>query len=303
MSDARLTPAQLRRKSLALMRRCFLPLLLAALLTTLLSSCGDLANRYGEVAAERIEQAVFAEFEAENPRPADPAALEDWETERIVHAYFSSADIQGERAERLWSLIGSGIELAAGLFSAVILTGMYHGLLGVLRGSGEPIRIFSGFRRWTTAVWLKLRITVCMLGWLLIPLLPAAMLSAYWGPVGQVLATFMLMAVTCWARMRYALAMPCLADGSATAEECLTRCDADVRFFTVSGIARVAWPLLVVILADIALNAASAFLPALALPSALFSFAAEVGLSMTGWVIIACVYEEIRRPQAVQAAE
>ena len=158
-------------------------------------------------------------------------------------------------------------------------------------------------RRWKTAVWLKLRVNICLLGWLLLPLLPAAMLSAYWGAVGQVMATVMLMAVFCWGRMYYALAIPRLADGGVTASECLAHNAADVRFFTVGGMARTAWPVLLVITAEVALDAAAAFLPALTLPSALFSFAAEVGLSMAGWALMACIYEEIRRTELPPAAK
>lgn len=303
MSDARLTPAQLRQKAFALLRQCWKPLLIAALLTTLLSSCGSLAIRYGQTMPARIEQAVFAEFEADNPRPADPAALKNWESERIAHAYFSCADIRGEQAEQRWRFIGYGIDLAAGLVSAVILTGLYRRLLGALRGSGEPVGLFEGLRRWKTAVWLKLRVNICLLGWLLLPLLPAVMLSTYWGAAGQVMATFLLMAVVCWGRMYYALALPRLADGGVTASECLAHNAADVRFFTVGGMARVAWPVLLVIAADVALDAAASFLPVLTLPSALFSFAAEVGLSMAGWALMACIYEEIRRTGLPPAAE
>lgn len=303
MSEPRLTPTQLRRKAYALMQQCWLPLLIAALLTTLLFSCGELAIRYGQNLPARIEAAVFAEFEAENPRPADSAALKNWESERIAHAYFSCADIRGEQAEQRWQLIGYGVELAAGLVSAVILTGLYRGLLGALRGSGEPIRILGGFRRWKAALWLKLRVNICLLGWLLIPLLPAVMLSAYWGAAGQVMATVMLMAVVCWGRMYYALALPRLADGGITASECLAHNAADVRFFTVGGMARTAWPVLLVITAEVALDAAAAFLPALTLPSALFSFAAEVVLSMAGWAILACIYEEIRHTKATSTTE
>lgn len=304
MSELRLTPALLRHKGLALMRQCWLPLLLAALLTTLLSSCGELALQYGKTMPARIEQAVFAEFEAENPRPADPAALEDWEMERIAHAYFSCADIRGEQAEQQWQFIGYGVELAAGLFSAIVQVGVYGVLLGRLRGSGEPIRILGGFRRWKAAVWLKLRVIVCMLGWLLIPLLPAVMLSAYWGAVGQLMSTFLLMAVVLWARMRYALPLFHLTDAPALSSgECLERGVADMRFFTVGGVIRVAWPVLLGALADVVLGIAAAFLPALTRPAAIFSFAAEIVLSMAGWAVLACIYEEIRRTMATSAME
>ena len=138
---------------------------------------------------------------------------------------------------------------------------------------------------------------------LLIPLLPAVMLSTYWGAAGQVMATVMLMAVVCWGRMYYALALPRLADGGITASECLAHNAADVRFFTVGGMARTAWPVLLVITAEVVLDAAAAFLPALTLPSALFSFAAEVVLSMAGWAILVCIYEEIRRTKATSTTE
>lgn len=297
MTAARLTPAQLRQKAFALLRQCWKPLLIAALLTTLLGSIGNLAALYGETAADRIEAAVFAEFEAANPRPADPAALEQWELERIAHAYFSCADIEGERAQQLWKLLGYVLDLMGGLLNAVILVGVYQGLLAQLRGSRGPIHLLAGLPRWKTAVWLQLRIMACIFGWFLLVLLPTLMLPGWLGVI-------FLFPVVLWARMHYALVLPHMADdpdNRVSTTQYLDLGTADMRFFTIQGLMRVAWPLFLTVLADISLSVASVWLPALEAPAALFSFAAEVLLSMLGWPILACIFEELRHIRDTKA--
>lgn len=292
-----LTPRDIRRRAYSLMRQCWKPLLIAALLTTLLGSFGDLAAHYGETAAKRIEAAVFAEFEAANPRPADPAALEQWEIERIAHAYFSSADIAGKRAQQLWELIGYGLELLGGLLSAVILVGVYKGLLAQLRGSTEPFRLLAGLQHWKTAVWLQLRVMACIFGWSLLALLPSLILPGWLGLI-------FLLPVALWAQMHYALVLPHMADNPdnlLSTTQYLDRGTADMQFFTVQGLMRVAWPLLLTVLADTVLVVASVWLPALAAPAALFTLAAEILLSLAGWPILACIFEELRRIREAKA--
>ena len=297
MSEPRLPPAQLRRKALTLMRQCFLPLLVAAVLLSLPGLGADLIRLHGENAAERVEQAVFAEFEAANPRPEDPAELEQWESDKIVYAYFSSADINGKLAERLWSLLASGAELLGMLLGGVLLAGVYAGLLSRLRGSCEPLRPFCCLRRWKTALWLRLRVMAFIFGWLLLAILPAAFLPG--GP-----GALLLLPVALWAELHYSLVLPCMADDPADRLNTTQYLDlgaAHIRFFTVGGLLRVLWPLMLLFLAEAALTLAAAWLPALTLPGMLFALAADVFTMMLGCACIACIHAEVALHQPAPA--
>ena len=286
MAETRLTPAKIRRQALHLLRQCWLPLLITAVLLALPDLAADLVRLHGEGAAARVEQAVFAEFEAANPRPDDPAALEDWELERIAHAYFSSADIHGEQAERMWRFIGHGIDLLGDLFGAVILLGLYIGLLARLQGETESIRLFSGFRRWKTALWLKLRIIVCTYGWLLLALVPALLMP-------EILSYALLIPVALWARLHYALVLPCMADDPEARLSTTQYLDlgiAHIHFFTVWGLIRVLWPLMLLALGQIVLTAL--WLPGLS--GTLLSLAADTFTTMFSYACIACIHTEVK---------
>lgn len=292
-------PAEIRRRAYALMKQCWLTLLITAVMTTLLSSLGDLAAQYGDTASQRIEAAVFAEFEAENPRPDDPAALEHWELERIVHAYFSSADIRGKQAQQMWKLIGYAINLLGGLFSAILLVGLYHGLLVQLRDGTPctPRSLFTGWKNWKSAVWLQLRVYASIFGWGLLFFLPAIALMDT-GALGELVGLALLIVACFVAGLRYALVLPHMAetlDSSLPISEHLEQGVQAMRYLTVWGLIRVMWPFFLIGLLAAVLTTAANWLSWLTLPAGIYAVAAHIYVNATRYACYAFLCDEIYR--------
>lgn len=310
MSEPARTPlksAEIRRRALALMKQCWLTLLIAAVLACIPGWIADYAADYSEIAAVRAEQAVFAEFEVEYPRPDDPAALEQWELDRIVHAYFSSADITAARLRRQWKLIGYTIELVGSLFSAILLVGLYHGLLTQLSGGTPctPRSLLAGWKNWKSAVWLQLRVNACIFGWGLLFFFPAIILMNT-GALGELVGLALLIVVCLWAGLRYALVLPHMAealDSPLSTSECLEQGVQAMRYLTVWGLIRVMWPFFLIGLLAAALTTATGWFSWLTLPAAIFTVAADISVNVARCACYTFLCDEIHRHRLALAQE
>lgn len=294
----RLKPADFRRQAFSLMRRCWKLLLIAALLMCLIDWAGQGLEHHGEGLAQAAYDESMANFYAEHPRPED-------EQEAIEWAYFAEWLAKRDAEERYdevflpWKLCGYAIDLLDCIFSAVILVGLYAGLL-MQRRTGEYslhcLRI--GFTRWKTAAWLAIRVALNILGWGLLALLPCLVLGNVLGSVADILAIIIVFGVALWAECHYALAFVHIAedtDSRFTVSDYIRYAVDDMNFFTVRGMLRTAWPVYALMAADFALGVAAVFLPSLAIPATIFDLVISVLCPMMLDACYTCVYEELRQ--------
>lgn len=293
-----LKPRDIRRCAYALMRQCWLTLLLAAVLMSLLGWVSDVIEYHGDNLGQLAYDAHMEAFYTENPPPDD---LTDYAVWAYFDEYFAINDAEAlaSKSSFLWKLGAHAIDLVDSLFSAVVMVGLYAGLLTHLRGGTcSPAQVFSKHSLWKTIVWLDIRITVCILGWGLLFLLPAIMLEIMLGPFGKLVRTFILMWVFIWASLRYTLVFPHMADdpdGQLTTSACLDAGVQDMRFFTVRGLIRTLWPVCLVAVFVVALIVAEDYIAWLKIPAAVFTTTARIFIQMTACACYVFIYDELRQ--------
>ena len=303
MTDARLKPADFRRRAFALMRECWKLLLIAVLLMSVIDWAGQGLEYYGDSIARQAYDAHMETFYAENPRPED-------ENEAYMWAYFDEWFAQQD-AEKLynrtylpWRIGGYAIDLLHALVSAMILVGLYTGLL-MKRRSGECslhcLRI--GFCRWKTAAWLSIRVNASILGWGLLAMIPGLMLSNALGSIGEILSLVIIILVVLWAQCHYALTYIHMAEdpeNQLTTTAYIDNAVDDMSFFTVRGLLRVTWPAYALMTAAFILSIATALLPLLTIPADIFTLISNALSSMLLYSCYVCIYEELRTHRQAQ---
>lgn len=300
MSDTARTPLKprdIRHRAYSLMRQCWLTLLIAAVLMSLFGWVSDVIQHHGDALGQLVYDAHMEAFYAENPPPED-------RTDYAVWAYFDEYFAMNEaktlysKASLLWELGAHAIDLVGDLFSAILIVGLYAGLLGHLRGGTcSPAQLFSKRRCWKTIVWLDIRIVFNILGWGLLFLLPAIMLGNMLGTFGELAGIATLMWVLIWATLRYTLVFPHMADdpnGQLTTSACLDAGVQDMRFFTVWGLIRTLWPVYLIAVVDVVLNVAVNYTAWLTIPAAFFAAAAGIFTKMVAHACYVCIYNELR---------
>lgn len=304
-STPRLKPADFRRQAYSLIRQCWKLLLVAILLMSVIGWAGQALEHYGDGIARKAYDAHMEAFYAENPRPAD-------EDEAIMWAYFDEWLAQRD-AEKLydkaflpWKIGGYAIDLLNMLVTAMLLVGLYTGLL-MQRRTGECslhcLRI--GFSRWKTAAWLSIRVNVSILGWGLLALIPCVMLANALGDVGEILVLVILLLVQLWAQCHYALTYVHMAEDPENQLTTTAYIDSAVEgmnFFTVRGLLRTAWPAYVLMTVQLILSVAGALLPVLAIPVNIFTLVGNFLTPMLLHTSYVCIYDELRAFRQAQEA-
>ena len=213
MTTARLTPADLRSKAIALMRECCLPILTALLLACLPTIIANLILYLS---------------------PSAPATLE--------------SSITQTGGQTTWGALITSIcveLLGTLLLSPILVLGLQKGLLAHARGEKCTLRcICDGLPRWKTAIALEFLIGLRMLGYLFLGSIAAFLLS-FIPILGAIAAIIGLLVLSWWVTMRYALARCHLADDAeeiCTASSCLDYSVADAKSFSIIGLIEVIWP-------------------------------------------------------------
>lgn len=302
MITTRLTPADFRRQALILLRQCWKLLLIAVLLMSVFNWAGEAVESHGKSKSQAAYDAHMAAFYAENPRPED-------EEEFIIWTYFDEDFAQYEAEDvykkaylpyRLASLAATTLDQ---LFGGVILVGLYAGLLMHLRTGECTLHCLGmGFSRWKRASWLAFRVLLNSLGWTLLALIPAEMLSSLMAgleleAVGTMLGTVIVVCVALWAEIHYALAFVHMAEDTEdqfAVKDYLHDAVDNMNFFTVRGLLRCSWPVWVLTALECLLILSADWL---SVPSMLVTsvcVACEIFRMMLLCAVYACVYEELR---------
>ena len=307
MTDARLKPADFRRRAFALMRECWKLLLIAIILMSIFDWAGQILEYYGDGVAQKVYDAHMEAFYAESPCPED-------EKEAFMWAYFDEwfAQRDAEKAYNKaflpWKIGGYAFDLLNYIFTAMILVGLYTGLLMQHRSGECSLHCLRfGFSRWRTAAWLSIRVSVNILGWGLLACIPGLMLTNHLGSVGEILALIILLLVVLWAQCHYALTYVHMAEdpeNHLTTTAYIDSAVADMNFFTVRGLLRTAWPAYALMAAQVILDISTAFLPVLTIPVTIFILVGNLLTQMLLHTCYVCIYEELRtRRQAQEASD
>ncbi len=236
----------LRRRAFALLRRCFLPILIA----TLLAAAVDLASTWvGYIGEQKAAESVAHLHPGPEPtstREDDPSAWVDY---RIASGYEHKAL---ESDQRKWSLIANGVGLLNLFLAPVVLLGLNRALLAAQRA--EECRVSHLFAMMRPdairAILLELQSLLRGLGYMLIWLVVQFFLTASMQAVGSIISTIVLIPLAIWLEYRYRLAPLHLAeDASQPIKACIQRSIADVQVFSVMGMLFTIWPALLMLLA------------------------------------------------------
>lgn len=302
---APMKPVEIRRRAYALMKQCWLTLLIAAVLMSLFTWAEDAVKAHGDKLATDAYNASKAAFLAEHHPPEGKEDTEEW-------AYYSEwlanhkAEESYDTVYTPWEWAGHAIDLLDLLFSCIIAVRLCRGLLSALRG-GEctPHCLLSGWERTSTACWLAVQTSLRVLGWSLLPLIIYATLSYFFGGLASTISSLLMTLVALWASLHYALAEVHLADSpdrSFTASDCLRYAVDDADAFGVWQMCRVLWPLAVIFAADAAMMIAAMFVPALTIPFEVFTAASDVPFIFLLYTCYVCIYDEMRQ-RAIAAQE
>lgn len=328
-----LKPAGIRRRALALLKQCWLTLLVAAVLMSLLDWTQSVVKAYGEKLATEAYNTRMEVFYTETPCPTEEE-IQKYNAymaafDAMMNGTGSSEDMPKPNADTTdyflsmhgaqrnaskaydevfqpWEIIGYSIDLLDLLFSCIIAVRLCRGLLSALRG-GEctPHCLLSGWERTSTACWMAVQTTLRVLGWSLLPLIISATISALFGGWATMVSSLLMLLVALWASLHYALAEVHLADSpdrSFTASDCLRYAVDDADAFGIWQMCKVLWPLAVIFAANIALGVAAVYAPLLTIPAEIISIAATLFTVAMRKACYVCIYDEMRQ-RAIAAQE
>ena len=288
----------IRRRAYALMRQCWLTLLIAAVLMSLFGWVSSAVEAHGERLAQEAAAAASDAYLAEHPLTDDYADSITWMANlRAEEAY--------EEAFRPWDLLTEGIDLIDGLFSCVIAVGLYHGLLTHLRG-GEctPHSLLLGWPRAGTACWLVLQRGLRIFGWMLLLLPFGVLISLIFSSYADLIARLLMLLIGLWATLHYALAEVHLADDPydiLTARETLRQAVDDAGAFGIWQMCRVLWPMIIPYGINVAVQLLAQFTPMPGLAAGIISAPCSMFMSVFPIACYVCIYDEIR--QRIRANE
>ena len=311
MTVARLKPADFRRNAFRLMKDCWKLLLVAAVLMSLFNWAGRAAQSYGKGKALAAYNDYITTFYTENPRPED-------EEEYITWAYFEE-DWALYEAERLynrtylsWQLAGVAADVLDAMLSGVVLVSLYTGLM-MHRRSGECTLhcLTLGFSRWKRACRLALRVLLGVMGWSLLAMIPAYMVSFVMDAVslydlGDWLALVIIAGVVLWAQIYYGLVYLHMAEDAAdcfAVRDYLSDGVQQMSFFTIRGLLRCSWPVWALMAAEILLGVAAEYGLLPALPVDMLCEGSRIFRTMLLCAVYVCVYEELRSRNSADDVE
>lgn len=305
MTDTRLKPADFRRQAFSLIRQCWKLLLIAVLLMSMIDWAGQGLEHYGDGVAQKVYDAHMEAFYAESPCPED-------EKEALMWAYFDEwfAQRDAEKAYNKaflpWKISGYAFDLLNCIFTAMVLVGLYTGLLMQHRiGECSLHCLRIGFSRWRTAAWLAVRVNVSILGWGLLALIPCVMLANALGSIGEILGMVVIILVVLWAQCHYALTYVHMAEdpeNHLTTTAYIDSAVTDMNFFTVRGLLRTAWPAYALMAVQVILDISTALLPVLTIPVTIFILVGNLLTPMLLHTCYVCIYEELRTRRQAQEA-
>lgn len=319
-----LTPRDIRRRAYSLMRQCWLTLLIASVLMSMLLWAKTAVEAHGEKLALNVYNTCMETFYAENEPPSAEAtaALDamldgrdspEWTDDMEYASLYdtrewiaqSHAARQYEDAFRPWELLANGIDFLDTLFSGIIAVGLCHGLLNALRsGESTPHCLMQGWSRASTACWMAVQTLLRVLGWMLLPMLVSLSLSYVFGDWFEIPGTLLIVAVGLWASLHYALAEVHLADDAdriRTARECLRMAVDDADAFGVWQMCKVLWPVALPFVLHVTVTTAAAFIPALDIPARVLQVLCNLLILALEYACFVCIYDEMR--QRIRAAE
>lgn len=321
---APLKPRDIRRRAYSLMRQCWLTMLIAAVLMSLFDWAGAAVEAHGDRLGMNAYHARMETFYAENEPPTDAAAAAldamlagqgspEWtddveyaslyDTRKWLAQYDASE--QYNAAFRPWDWLAGGIDLIGTMFSCIIAIGLCHGLLNALRsGESTPHCLVLGWPRLGTACWLSIQTTLRLLAWGLLPLLVSLSLAYVFGDWGEFLGRCLILAVSVWVNLYYALAVVHLADdpdGCRTARECLRLAVDDSDAFGIWQMCKVLWPMALPFAFHVTVSTAAAFVPVLVIPVLVLQVLCSLLILAVKYACFVCIYDEIR--QRIRAAE
>ncbi len=246
----------------ALIRRCWLPLLLVCTLLT----AGCLAVN---AAITAITADMLADVEALRPEGPTIRELslydlpipEGYTREEYVDAWLTwQTAAESCTRHLLWLVIALPLPLL--LLAPVLALGLYRLLLAADRGESWRVsRLFSGFRSGgLRAIWLAVRIALRQLGFLVLWFLLASGLFEGLSligleGIGEILVKCSFIPLALWLMFRYALAPLHLADDrlSLDAGDCIRRVLEDGRELPPILVMLDVWPAIPLMVATVAL--------------------------------------------------
>lgn len=291
-------PRDIRRRAYALMRQCWLTLLIASVLMSMLPWVKTAVEAHGQRLAREAASAATAAYLAEHPVTDDRA-------DSIGYMAYRRAEDAYDDALRPWELLANGIDFLDTLFSGIIAVGLCHGLLNALRsGESTPHCLMQGWSRASTACWMAVQTLLRVLGWMLLPMLVSLSLSYVLGDWFEIPGTLLIVAVGLWASLHYALAEVHLADDADrihTARECLRMAVDDADAFGVWQMCKVLWPMALPFALHVTVTTAAAFVPVLDIPALVLQVLCTLLILALEYACFVCIYDEMR--QRIRAAE
>lgn len=298
-------PRDIRRRACALMKQCWLTLLIGAVLMSLFSWVSLAVEAHGEKLATEAYHAQMQIYDSEKPTlpfEDDNAMLDDLLNQ---HRIERMAEEAYDDAFAPWEWLSNGLGLVGLLFQCVIAVRLSQGLLAALRG-GEctPHCLLSGFTRTATACWLGLQRGLRILGWMLIPLPFSVLLSLIFNSYVDLVASLLSMLICLWATLHYALAEVHLADDpydSLTATEAIRLAVDDAGAFGIWQMCKVLWPVVLPFVVIMAVPLLELIAP---VPGAVENIVLGLYSMVTSVFPLACyicIYDETR--QRIRAAE
>ncbi len=277
--------------ALELVRRCFLPILVAVILTNIPSVFSMLIEWEGRTAAAAAEEAALAEYLPE---------AEDFAAQRAAQ---SLADDAYAEAYQPYKVAAACVELVVWLYAPWMILGLYRGLLEALRGGECRLRcLFSAVARWKTALWLAILTGLCTAAASIAGTILMAGLSAVLSIVGVIIGFITFVVGMYWVSLRLLAAEGCLADDDTedcTAMDCIRFSWREMKEYGVFSALYVLWP--VYLLTEVASLLADRLTPLPALDVILLLV--EMLCLAVGYAATAGIYEEIRRHAAGKPAD
>lgn len=298
MSNARpaFPAAGIRSRAFALIRQCWKPLLIAALITGLFAWCSSALTMWGEQLGTVASKAALTDFYADAPAEGT--------SEYIEWLYFNeyaledAAEKAAARASLPWRAAATGVDLLGWVVGTFVMLGLYRGLLSALRGGQCTVSVLLGGRRgYRRALWTDVVMFLRMVGYILLIALASGLLTFSLRNLGAIIALIALVICAIWLTLRYMLAELHVAEdaeGAFSASDYIRQSVEDVRFFTFGRVIGVLWPFWLAGLAFALPSILAESLPVMATVSVVTDLGFAVLTGVVGPALMACIYEAIR---------
>ena len=292
--------AGIRSRAFALIRRCWKPLLIAALIMSMFSLISTVLAYHGDQVAAAATNAAVAEFLADAP-------AEEGTTEYIEWLYFNeyaledAAEEAAERALLPWQAATAGVEILGWIVSTFVMLGLNRGLLKAMRNGECTIADLLGGRHgYRRALWTDVVMFLRVFGWTLLAMIPLVILAAVLRGVGLVLCMIGLIVFAIWITLRYMLVDLHIADdaeGTLSASDYIRSSVEDAKYFSAFRMIGVLWPFWLLGLAFALPSILANTIPVMETVALVIATPANVVLGMISPALVVCIYEAIRYEQ------